>query len=259
MSEQPPLPAAGWYPDGRGAVRYWDGKAWTQHVQPPPSQTPPPAGAASGGAAGGAAAGAAAGAAGAAAAGAADQPTEALPTDAGAAADQDPAHHGAGPVAHEPPLHEIEEAQLAQSMPMAGGATVPADPSATAVMPTVGAADAAGEAPARKPFYRRGWFLAALLVVLGLILAGVAFALLFGDDDDDEPTPSPRPTVSTPAATAFPTVPTVPPTVVPTVPTVPPTVVPTVPTVPPTVVPTVPTVPPTVVPTVPTVVPTVTP
>ena len=42
MSEQqPPLPAACWYPDGRGAIRYWDGQAWTQHVQPTaPAEAP---------------------------------------------------------------------------------------------------------------------------------------------------------------------------------------------------------------------------
>lgn len=30
---------AGWYDDGRGALRYWDGSAWTEHVH----QTPAPA------------------------------------------------------------------------------------------------------------------------------------------------------------------------------------------------------------------------
>lgn len=38
MSDQPatPSPAAGWYTDpaGGGGQRYWDGTAWTQHVQP---------------------------------------------------------------------------------------------------------------------------------------------------------------------------------------------------------------------------------
>ena len=27
-------PEAGWYPDGQGATRWWDGTAWTEHVQP---------------------------------------------------------------------------------------------------------------------------------------------------------------------------------------------------------------------------------
>jgi hypothetical protein len=30
MSEQTP---AGWYPDGQGTTRYWDGTAWTEHTQ----------------------------------------------------------------------------------------------------------------------------------------------------------------------------------------------------------------------------------
>ncbi len=29
MNEQP---AAGWYPDGNGDVRYWNGAAWTEHL-----------------------------------------------------------------------------------------------------------------------------------------------------------------------------------------------------------------------------------
>lgn len=32
----PPIGRAGWYIDGYGANRYWDGQQWTQHVQPPP-------------------------------------------------------------------------------------------------------------------------------------------------------------------------------------------------------------------------------
>ncbi|MDN4477224.1 DUF2510 domain-containing protein [Demequina sp. SYSU T00039] len=32
MSESP---APGWYPDGHGALRWWDGSAWTEHVQQP--------------------------------------------------------------------------------------------------------------------------------------------------------------------------------------------------------------------------------
>ncbi|MBW9214773.1 DUF2510 domain-containing protein [Mumia sp. zg.B53] len=42
MSEQAP---AGWYPDGHGSERYWDGATWTSHVRPlggvtAPSATP---------------------------------------------------------------------------------------------------------------------------------------------------------------------------------------------------------------------------
>ena len=33
--------AAGWYDDGSGTMRWWDGKAWTDQTQPPP---PPQAG-----------------------------------------------------------------------------------------------------------------------------------------------------------------------------------------------------------------------
>jgi uncharacterized protein DUF2510 len=39
---------AGWYPDGSGNLRYWDGNAWTEHTAPGPGATQPPATAAAG-------------------------------------------------------------------------------------------------------------------------------------------------------------------------------------------------------------------
>jgi hypothetical protein len=37
----PPTTPPGWYPDGQGGQRWWDGTAWTQHTQPPPPPVPP--------------------------------------------------------------------------------------------------------------------------------------------------------------------------------------------------------------------------
>ncbi|PPF54244.1 hypothetical protein C5C13_13995 [Clavibacter michiganensis] len=34
MPDVPSSPPAGWFPDGYGQLRYWDGAAWTQHVAP---------------------------------------------------------------------------------------------------------------------------------------------------------------------------------------------------------------------------------
>lgn len=39
---QPSTPP-GWYPDGQGAQRWWDGTQWTDHVQPAPGTPPLPA------------------------------------------------------------------------------------------------------------------------------------------------------------------------------------------------------------------------
>ncbi|WP_083199417.1 DUF2510 domain-containing protein [Microbacterium oleivorans] len=32
--------AAGWYDDGSGTMRWWDGTAWTERTQPPPPPQP---------------------------------------------------------------------------------------------------------------------------------------------------------------------------------------------------------------------------
>lgn len=45
QAPQPNLPPAGFYPDNNGAQRYWDGSAWTQHIQTP-APAPAPAAAA---------------------------------------------------------------------------------------------------------------------------------------------------------------------------------------------------------------------
>ncbi|WP_269214603.1 DUF2510 domain-containing protein [Nocardioides sp. cx-173] len=37
---QPSTPA-GWYPDGHGNQRWWDGTGWTEHTMPAPDATPP--------------------------------------------------------------------------------------------------------------------------------------------------------------------------------------------------------------------------
>lgn len=34
---------AGWYPDGSGRRRWWDGVQWTEHFEPPPAPPAPPA------------------------------------------------------------------------------------------------------------------------------------------------------------------------------------------------------------------------
>ncbi|WP_259340675.1 DUF2510 domain-containing protein, partial [Clavibacter michiganensis] len=34
MPDVPCAAPAGWFPDGSGQLRYWDGSAWTQHVAP---------------------------------------------------------------------------------------------------------------------------------------------------------------------------------------------------------------------------------
>ncbi|HYG94832.1 MAG TPA: DUF2510 domain-containing protein [Nocardioides sp.] len=39
---QPSTPA-GWYPDGQGGQRWWDGTQWTEHTQPPAGQAAAPA------------------------------------------------------------------------------------------------------------------------------------------------------------------------------------------------------------------------
>lgn len=36
VAPPPAGPPAGWYPDDAGALRWWDGVRWTEHVQPPP-------------------------------------------------------------------------------------------------------------------------------------------------------------------------------------------------------------------------------
>lgn len=48
--QTPSTVPAGWYPDGSGQSRYWDGSAWTENFQPPAPPAAPPAGAPTAGA-----------------------------------------------------------------------------------------------------------------------------------------------------------------------------------------------------------------
>jgi hypothetical protein len=43
MPDVPSAAPAGWFPDGSGQLRYWDGAAWTQHVAPMAQPAPGPA------------------------------------------------------------------------------------------------------------------------------------------------------------------------------------------------------------------------
>lgn len=43
MTTEEQVPGAGWYDDGTGQTRWWDGAAWTQHVAPEPVVAPAPA------------------------------------------------------------------------------------------------------------------------------------------------------------------------------------------------------------------------
>ncbi|MFC6239450.1 DUF2510 domain-containing protein [Longivirga aurantiaca] len=40
MTTEEQVPGAGWYDDGTGQTRWWDGAAWTQHVAPEPAVAP---------------------------------------------------------------------------------------------------------------------------------------------------------------------------------------------------------------------------
>lgn len=39
MTENKPAVAPGWYNDGGGLMRWWDGRAWTEHTNAPAVQT----------------------------------------------------------------------------------------------------------------------------------------------------------------------------------------------------------------------------
>ncbi|RII90615.1 DUF2510 domain-containing protein, partial [Clavibacter californiensis] len=45
MPDVPSAASAGWFPDGSGQLRYWDGSVWTHHVAPmvQPTATQAPA------------------------------------------------------------------------------------------------------------------------------------------------------------------------------------------------------------------------
>ncbi|MBT2517702.1 DUF2510 domain-containing protein [Streptomyces sp. ISL-90] len=132
---------AGWYEDGSGNLRYWDGNAWTEHRAPGTATTEPPADAS-----------------GEASAAASSAAPEATPL-------------GDAPTAIVSPVDPIAPTPAAQS-PYAAAAT--GSPVATAVAPP--AAPAA--APATKPHVLG--IIALAVAALGFIFACIPGALVVG-------------------------------------------------------------------------------
>ena len=134
---------AGWYDDGSGNLRYWDGSAWTEHRAPGPAATQPPADAS----------GESSGAASSAAASSAPEATTL----------------GDAPTAIVPPVDPITPTPAVQSP---YGAAAMGSPVATAT------AEAPPTAPATKPHVLG--IIALVVAALGFICACIPAAAIVG-------------------------------------------------------------------------------
>ncbi|WP_241843179.1 DUF2510 domain-containing protein [Agromyces albus] len=145
MSDPSKTPA-GWYDDGTGGLRYWDGNVWTEHRAPGPGATQPPADASG-------------------EASAAESPA----TESSAAPEATAA--GDAPTAIVPPVDPIAPTPAAPSPYYAAAAT--GSPVATAEAPPTAPA-----APATKPHVLG--IIALAVAALGFIFACIPGALIVG-------------------------------------------------------------------------------
>jgi hypothetical protein len=165
MATTPP----GWYDDGRGALRWWDGAQWTEHVQTPDAEP----------------------ADSAATDPLTSEPVEPAPTLADAATGAAPAADGTASVADSTAPVADGTAPAADGTEFAAEGTVPA-PAVSAPTPPYETAPEGGDAPTAPPGYPGGFpggatpsgaFISAtepkksklwiLWVVLGVVLLGI--------------------------------------------------------------------------------------